>query len=255
MTSSLFLYIIMFLILLSALIVVSSKDPIQAVLFLVLVFILTAVMLFLVGAEFLAVLLITVYVGAIAILFLFVVMLLNLRMVEVYSSFYYHIPIGSFIGLFFFSTLLFIFSENTVISSHHLFLNFNYYGLWTSYSFWSSNLSSLGETLYNYYADLFMLIGLILFVAMIGVIILTVDYDYRAKEMARSVNTADLKRYNYQNIVWENVQIIGKRRQYPWWKRFSNLKEPFQNRDWLDPEPEFPIPKWMKKVFGTWIEY
>ena len=46
-----------------------------------------------------------------------------------------------------------------------------------------------------------MLIGLILFVAMIGVIILTVDYDYRAKEMARSVNTADLKRYNYQNIV------------------------------------------------------
>jgi hypothetical protein len=139
--------------------------------------------------------------------------------------------------------------------SHDLFLNYNYYNIWTSYSLWSSNLSSLGEILYNYYADLFILIGLILFVAMIGVIVLTVDYDYRAKELVRSLNNPHIKRHNYQNIVWENVQMIGKRRQFPWWERYYSAEEPEQNKDWLDPEPEFPIPKWMKKVFGTWIEY
>ena len=86
---TLFTYLNLFLIIFCGCGVVLARDPIQSVLFLVTVFILTAVLLFILGAEFLAILLITVYIGAIAILFLFVVMLLNLRMIEAYNSLYY----------------------------------------------------------------------------------------------------------------------------------------------------------------------
>jgi NADH-quinone oxidoreductase subunit J len=118
-----FAYLIMILILTSSFVVIFSKDPIQSVLFLVLVFIMTAVLLLLIGAEFLAILLITVYVGAIAILFLFVVMLLNLRMVEVYSSFYYHIPIGAFVGLLFYLIVFFILYQKHSITTELFVLN------------------------------------------------------------------------------------------------------------------------------------
>jgi NADH-quinone oxidoreductase subunit J len=88
-----------------------AKNPVQSVLLLVLVFLQTALLFILLGAEFLAILLITVYIGAIAILFLFVVMLLNLRVVELHSSLQYHIPIGIFLGLIFFFVLAMVCSQ------------------------------------------------------------------------------------------------------------------------------------------------
>ena len=109
---TLFTYLDLFLIIICGCGVVLARDPIQSVLFLVTVFILTAVLLFIMGAEFLAILLITVYVGAIAILFLFVVMLLNLRMVEAYNSLYYQIPVGGFIALSFIALAYILFSHN-----------------------------------------------------------------------------------------------------------------------------------------------
>ena len=251
---TLFAYLIMILILTSAFVVIFSKDPIQSVLFLVLVFIMTAVLLLLIGAEFLAILLITVYVGAIAILFLFVVMLLNLRMVEVYSSFYYHIPIGAFVGLLFYSILFCIFYQKHTIDTELFVLNEFKYNLWTSYLMWTSNLNTIGQVLYNFYSDLFIVIGLILFAAMIGVIVLTVDYDYRSKQLAQPNKNNEFKRTLLGHIVWENMNVVGKCRQYPWWIRYeerSNYILPNQTLNWDDPIPEFKIPQWAKNLtFG-----
>jgi len=72
----------------------------------------TTVIFILLGAEFLAIAVLIIYVGAISILFLFVVMMLNLRILELYSSFYHHIPIGSFIGFFFFFVFLIMVLNN-----------------------------------------------------------------------------------------------------------------------------------------------
>lgn len=88
--------------------IIISKNPIQSVFFLILIFLMTTIIFVLVGAEFLAIAVLIIYVGAIAILFLFVVMMLNLRILELYSSFHYHIPIGGIIGLFFFMVSSFL---------------------------------------------------------------------------------------------------------------------------------------------------
>jgi NADH-quinone oxidoreductase subunit J len=102
------IYTLCFCILAAAFSLIISRSPVQAVLILVLAFLKTTVLFFAYGAEFLGILLITVYIGAIAILFLFVVMLLNLRIVELYSAIKYHIPIGAFVGILFILILLII---------------------------------------------------------------------------------------------------------------------------------------------------
>lgn len=89
----LYINIFIFLILITSLLVILSKNPVQSVLFLVLVFFFSSLLLLLLGAEFLSILLVIIYVGAISILFLFVVMMLNLKVVELHSTFYHYFPI------------------------------------------------------------------------------------------------------------------------------------------------------------------
>lgn len=230
--------------------VVLARDPIQSVLFLVTVFILTALLLFIMGAEFLAILLITVYIGAIAILFLFVVMLLNLRMVEAYNSLYYQIPIGGFIALSFVALAYILFSNNQqmVITGYINFDNYQISNTWTNYLMLTTNLALIGEVLYNYYIDLFVVIGLILFASMIGVIVLTVDYDYRVTH-AHISNSSVTNRVNLEGVVWENINTYTKLRQHPWHSFDQGLlAEPYlqrliQRKNW-----DLPLPNWMKRL-------
>jgi len=88
-----------FLVALASGLVVSSRNPVQSVLFLVLVFFLTAIFFLCLGAEFLALIFLMVYIGAIATLFLFVVMMLNLRLVEAYGNFSNYHPLALFLFL------------------------------------------------------------------------------------------------------------------------------------------------------------
>ena len=231
--------------------VVLARDPIQSVLFLVTVFILTSVLLFIMGAEFLAILLITVYVGAIAILFLFVVMLLNLRMVEAYNSLYYQIPVGGFIALSFIALAYILFSNNQqmVIMGYMNFDNYQISNTWTNYLMLTTNLALIGEVLYNYYIDLFIVIGLILFASMIGVIVLTVDYDYRIT-YASIQNFSVTNRVNLHGVVWENINTYTKLRQHPWYSSDKNilltegyLQQLTKKKNW-----DLPLPNWMRKL-------
>jgi len=138
----------------------------------------TTVLFVLVGAEFLAIAVLIIYVGAVSILFLFVVMMLSLRMLELYNSFYYHIPIGSLIGLFFLFVFSFSVLNNFGAMQFNYFSEENYFVL-PQHLNYNSNISYIGYVLYNFYSFFVLISALILLVAMLGSIILTVGFEYR----------------------------------------------------------------------------
>ena len=180
---ALLFYIFSSIAIISGIMVISSRNPMHSVLFLVLVFCNAAGLLLLLETEFLAMLLLVVYVGAIAVLFLFVVMMLNIRITELNESVLRYIPIGGILLLIFlfeilsvvngdlipfFSSNLFAFANDNVILNHDLNTVF-----WTNQINPTTNIEALGIVLYTYYVYCFMVASLILLVAMIGAILLT----------------------------------------------------------------------------------
>ncbi len=160
-------YIFSFIAVLSALMVISSKNPVHSVLFLILSFVNAAGLFVLLGAEFLAMILVVVYVGAVAVLFLFVVMMLDINFIKLREGFLQYLPFGAFLGIV------------LIIELGLLFLteNFREAGL-VNYSYnpiieKTENTKLIGEILYTNYFYLFQICGLILLVAMIGSITLT----------------------------------------------------------------------------------
>lgn len=178
-------YLIFFFVLLvfSSFMVITSRNPIQSVLFLILVFLFSTIIFVFVGAEFIALLTLIIYVGAIAILFLFVIMLLNLRVVEIYSGYFNYLPIAGFITLFFLIILInLIINENNVI----LLLDTNNitYHNWISIYNYKTNLNLIGELLFNYFSIYFIIAAFILLVSMIGTIVLTLDNEIKTNNLS-----------------------------------------------------------------------
>ena len=164
MLSTILFYIFSSIIILSSIGVISSKNPVYAVLYLILAFLNSAILFLFLNAEFLAMLLIVVYVGAVAVLFLFVVMMLNIRQEEKTIKFQKYTPFTLFIFSIVFIELSYVF----LIDDKYLINLSNKENLSLN-----NNTVSLGNILYTEYALLFQMSGIILFVAMIGAIILT----------------------------------------------------------------------------------
>nr|YP_011017781.1 NADH dehydrogenase subunit 6 [Pseudoceramium inkyui]WQF69627.1 NADH dehydrogenase subunit 6 [Pseudoceramium inkyui] len=162
----------------SAFLVISLKNAVHSVLFLVSCFFNFACLLLLLGAEFFSFLLIIVYVGAIAVLFLFVIMMLNIKFVPALSTYYAIIPLG------FIVTFIFLFNFVSVLDSTDL-LRFCTYNIewisWFNEKNVKSNTIVIGQVLYSYFVFLFLLAGLILLIAMIGAIVLTMHYKNSSK--------------------------------------------------------------------------
>lgn len=173
MTIDILFYFFSFLTLASATFVIASSNPIHSVLFLVLVFCTTSGLLILIEAEFIAMIFIMVYVGAIAVLFLFVVMMLNVRLVQFNISMFKYLPLGGIIGLIFLSELFLIIDRDLI----PLFgLNIDSYLTpfqWADKVDSITNIEAIGKLLYTHYFYLFIVAGMILLVAMIGAIVLT----------------------------------------------------------------------------------
>jgi NADH-quinone oxidoreductase subunit J len=161
-----FFYLFSSITIASAVMVVASRNPVHSVLFLILAFVNAAGLFLLLGAEFLAMLLIVVYVGAVAVLFLFVVMMLDVDFAEFRQGFLQYLPIGALVGLIFAVELLVV------------------VGAWVidpqivrapvaPISGTLSNTAALGQVLYTQYVYYFQAAGLVLLVAMIGAIVLT----------------------------------------------------------------------------------
>ena len=164
---SLSFYFFSFIAVLSAIMVISSKNPVHSVLFLILSFVNASGLFVLLGAEFLAMILIVVYVGAVAVLFLFVVMMLDINFVKLREGFLQYLPFGVLLGFVLFVELIMIFFSNILIDnsliSDNQFSDFNKV----------ENTKEIGFVLYTKYFYLFQLSGIILLVAMIGSIVLT----------------------------------------------------------------------------------
>ena len=168
---SLFFYIFAFIAIFSAIMVTASKNTVHSVFFLILDFISVSCLFIMIGAEFLGMIMLIVYVGAVAVLFLFVVMMLNVaqQKKQWFSSTESskHIPLGFLISVIIFFELIIVVGgwkfKPDVVSS--ISLSFNDTDI--------SNTHSIGNVLYTDYIHLFQLSGMILLVAMIGAIVLT----------------------------------------------------------------------------------
>jgi NADH:ubiquinone oxidoreductase subunit 6 (subunit J) len=190
-----------FLILTNAIMIITNKNPIHSILFLVLVFVTTTGLLLLLGVEFIAMLFLVVYVGAITVLFLFVIMMLNIKIIELNERFIKYLPVGFFIGLIFILEILFLINNN--LTSEHLslidmyvnnnnyillnnyFINLNNYFEITSLT----NLEQISNVLYTKFVYLFVLAGIILLIAMIGAIILTLNQKLENKRQDYYIQT------------------------------------------------------------------
>jgi NADH-quinone oxidoreductase subunit J len=150
----------------SGVMVIGARNPVHSVLFLILAFFNSAGLFVLLGAEFLAMILVVVYVGAVAVLFLFVVMMLDINFVALRAGFLRYLPIGALVGLILLAELVLVFGSWIVAPSAQRLIAVPVRPDIT-------NAEALGRVLYTDYLYLFQTAGLILLVAMIGAIVLT----------------------------------------------------------------------------------
>jgi len=158
----------------SGLMVIRAENPVHSVLFLILAFFNTSGLLLLLEVEFLAMVFLVVYVGAIAVLFLFVVMMLNIKIGRENTDLFQYVPIGSVIGVIFLLEIFLITSrdyvpliDSSIRNSGTIEWDFLLNSL--------SNVEALGQLMYTYYFYFFIVAGFILLVAMVGAIILTMQ--------------------------------------------------------------------------------
>src|SRR5215471_16811213 len=156
-------YVFGFVVMASGAMVVVSRNPVYSVLFLILAFFNAAALFVLIGAEFLAMILIVVYVGAVAVLFLFVVMMLDINMARLREGFLKYLPVGALIGVVLFAEILLgvgvIGSNSAALAS---------LGHPQPQMLEVDNTRALGRVLYTQYFYLFQVAGVVLLVAMIG---------------------------------------------------------------------------------------
>ena len=179
MVTALFFYMFAALLLISALMVISLRNPVHSALFLILAFFNGAGLFLLAGAEFLAMSLIIVYVGAVLVLFLFVVMMLDIDFSELRAGMASYLPTGLFIGLVLIAELAMVFGA-WVTSPDALKLR----GAPAPNDI--TNTEALGRIIYTKYVYFFEMAGMVLLVAMIGAIVLSLHHrsDVRRQKPA-----------------------------------------------------------------------
>ena len=183
----------------SAVRVIRSANPIHSVLWLILAFCQATCLLLLFGLEFLAMLFLMVYVGAIAVLFLFVVMMLDVHQAEIRETSFQYLPIGGLIGLRFFLESLLVL-EQEISPTIGVPTDIEWFE-WAQYRTPMTHMEALGMHLYQYHVDLFLIASLILLVAMIGAIVLTMRTSTLVKRQ-------DIYRQTFRNFD-HTVQLIA----------------------------------------------
>jgi len=188
MLESVLFYAFSGLAIISTTMVITVKNPVHSVLFLILTFISAAGLLFLLEVEFISLIFIVVYVGAIAVLFLFVVMMLDIKITDLTKFFFKYFPIGSFLGLAFLVEILLILVEllevNSLFSESYSYLN------WSEKIDYLTNIETLGQILYTSLFPYFLVAGIILLVAMLGAVVLTLTFskNYRNQSVSQQAS-------------------------------------------------------------------
>ena len=181
-----FFYLFAFVAVASAFMVIAARNPVHSVLFLILTFFNAAALFLLTGAEFLAMILLVVYVGAVAVLFLFVVMMLDVDFAELKKGALQYAPVGALVGIVLAAELIVVVGGSVFAPK-----------LGTAASpvpmpalAERSNTAALGDVLYTDFIYYFQIAGLVLLVAMIGAIVLTLRHKPNVKRQSVSVQVA-----------------------------------------------------------------
>ena len=181
--------------------VVVSRNPVYSVLFLILAFFNAAALFLLIGAEFIAMILVIVYVGAVAVLFLFVVIMLDINLVEIREGFLKYLPVGAMIGVVLLAEILLALGVLGAGSTTMAALNKQ-----GAQVLAIDNTRAIGRVLYTQYFYLFQVAGLVLLVAMIGAIVLTL----RTRPGVRRQNIGDqINRTKEQSMTVVKVPTRG----------------------------------------------
>ena len=193
---SLVFFLFSFITIASSLAVISAKNTIHAVFFLILDFVSVSCLFIMMGAEYLGMLTLIVYVGAVAVLFLFVVMMLNVNYSDLKSGFLSYLPFGGLIGIVLIIEIGLMIGtwkyRDTFIKTSEIKINSDL-----------SNTEAIGNVLYTEYLHYFQISGLILLVAMIGAILLT----YRRKDnLKRQDITTQVSRERSDSVQLEDVE-------------------------------------------------
>jgi len=176
--------------------VIYVSNPIQSLLALIVSFALSSMLFMILGIEFISLLIFLIYVGAIAVLFLFIIMMLNLKIVELRNYYLRYLPVGSFIIFFFFFELGFF----IYIEFFHIYSNLGLID-WINFLYLEDNIFLISTLIYTYYVIYFVCLALILLVSMVGSIILVINwgnlknrnlyynvYFYKNKHLIKFVN-------------------------------------------------------------------
>ena len=193
---SLVFFLFSFITIASSLAVISAKNTIHAVFFLILDFVSVSCLFIMMGAEYLGMLTLIVYVGAVAVLFLFVVMMLNVNYSDLKSGFLSYLPFGGLIGLVLIIEIGLMIGtwkyRDAFIKTSEIKINSDL-----------SNTEAIGNVLYTEYLHYFQISGLILLVAMIGAILLT----YRRKDnLKRQDITTQVSRERSESVQLQDVE-------------------------------------------------
>tara|TARA_B100000780_G_scaffold34054_1_gene21258 strand:+ start:1314 stop:1925 length:612 start_codon:yes stop_codon:yes gene_type:complete len=203
MFANILFYLFSFILLLSSLMVVIVQNSIYSVLFLVLSFVSASIMLFLLECEFIALMFIIVYVGAIAVLFLFVVMMLDLKTINAGKDTIKYFPFGSFIGFVFLVEIALVVAENFKSNPYESNSISNFHVNWYEKIDTFTEIEAVGQILYTQYVLQFLIAGNILLLAALGSVALTINTGTRKNKM--QVIFKQLSR-NYKNVLLTPVK-------------------------------------------------
>ena len=174
----LFFYLFSIVTVAAAFMVIASRNPVHSVLFLILAFFNAAGLFILLGAEFLAMILVVVYVGAVAVLFLFVVMMLDVDFAELREGFLQYLPIGGLVGVILLIELVLVLG-GVLVAPGQIGASAP-----TPPIDQTTNLAAIGALLYTRYVFFFQMAGMILLVAMVGAIVLTLRHKENVKRQS-----------------------------------------------------------------------
>ena len=192
-------YLLAFVAVAAAFMVVAARNPVHSVMYLILTFFSAAGLFILMGAEFLALLLVMVYVGAVAVLFLFVVMMLDVDFVELKQGFLSYLPVGALVAIVLLLEMLMVGAAYFAGETKTVVVRET--GI--------SNLEAFGRVLYTDYAGIFEAAGFVLLVAMIGAIVLTLREREGVRKQDAMAQMERTKETGMEMVDIEPGQGIG----------------------------------------------
>ena len=183
--SAAFFYLFACVCIASAFMVIAANNPVHSVLFLILAFVNAAGLFVLMGAEFLAMILVVVYVGAVAVLFLFVVMMLDVDFAELRQGFLQYLPVGAVVGVIMLIELILVVGAWAVGPEVQQAITTPIPPIGRM-----PNTEAIGHVLYTRYVYFFQAAGLVLLVAMIGAIVLTLRHKPNVRRQSIAAQVA-----------------------------------------------------------------